>query len=83
MVAGKGAIYAFIERGMDIIHSFRLPFGDMTVTPFYFATIMRLRYCGELVLVSNKAYSSTLVRNMWLKDLFRATASVKSGCVSL
>ena len=64
-------------------HSFHLPFGEMTITHFDFAAITRLSFSREPTPVSNKAYSSAVVRNRWLKDLFRANAAVKFGCVSL
>ena len=55
----------------------------MTITLLNFAAINRLSFSGEPIPLSDKAYSSAVVRNMWLRDLFGATASVKSGCVSL
>ena len=55
----------------------------MTVTRHDFAVIVRLSFFGEHVPVSNVAYMSTVVRNRWLKDFFRATAVMKSSCISL
>ena len=68
---------------MDTTHSFHLPFEEMTVTPLDFAAITRMSFFGEPTPLSNEVYSSAMVRNRWLKDLFRATGIVKYGCVSL
>ena len=74
---------ALVERWMDTTHSFHLPFGEITITPLDFATITELSFCREPIFMSNEGYSSTLVRNKWLKDLFRATTDVKSGYILL
>ena len=55
----------------------------MTVTAFDFTAITGMSFSGESVPLSNEAYNSTVVRNIWLKDLFGATAVVKSSYVSL
>ena len=55
----------------------------MTITPLDFAAIIGLSFSREPIHVSNEAYNSAMVRYIWLKDLFRAIATVKSGCVSL
>ena len=55
----------------------------MTITPLNFAAITRLSFSGEPIPLSNKAYISAVVRNMWLRDLFGATASMKSDYSSL
>ena len=55
----------------------------MTITPLDFAAITRLSFSREPIPVSNEAYSSAVVRNIQLKDLFGATDSMKSGSVSL
>ena len=68
---------------MDTTHSFHLPFEEMTVTPLDFAAITQMSFFGEPTPLSNEVYSSAMVRNRWLKDLFRATGIVKYGCVSL
>ena len=68
---------------MNTAPSFHLPFGEMTITRLDFTAITGLSFSRESIPMSNKAYSSAVVRNIWLKDLFGATASVKSGCVSL
>ena len=68
---------------MDTIHTFHLPFGEMTITPLDFAAITGLSFFGEPIPLSNETYSSVAVRNVWLKDLFGFTASMKSGCSSL
>ena len=64
---------------MDTIHMFHLPFGEMTIIPLDFAAIIRLSFFGEPVPLSSEVYSSAVVRNVWLKDLFGVTA----GCSSL
>ena len=71
---------ALIERWMDTTHSFHMPFGEMTITLFDFSAITGLSFSREPILLSNEVYGSALVRNVWLKELFRATTSVKSGC---
>ena len=76
-------ICALIEQWMDTIHSFQLPFGEMTITPLDFIVIIGLSFSREPIPVNNEAHSSAVVRNRWLKNLFEATASVKSGCISL
>ena len=55
----------------------------MTITPLDFSAITRLSFSREPIPVSNEAYSSVMVRNIWLKDLFGATSTVKSGCILL
>ena len=64
---------------MDTTPLFHLPFGDMTITPLDFTTINGLSFSGESISVSNEAHSSSMLRNRWLKDLFRATVVVKSS----
>ena len=81
--SSQAIMCALVEQCMDITHSFHLPFREITVTPLDFATITGLSFSGEPVSVSNEAYNFVVVRNKWLKDLFRATAIVKFGCTSL
>ena len=73
---------ALVERWMDTTHTFHLPFGEMTITSLDFATITDMSFSEEPIPLSNKAYSFAVVRNVWLRDLFRATAFMKSSCVS-
>ena len=68
---------------MDTTPLFHLFFGEMTITPLDFAAITTLSFFREPIPVSNEAYSSVVVRNKWLKDLFGATVVVKFGCISL
>ena len=68
---------------MDTTHTFHLPFQEITITPLDFATITRLSFSGEPIPLSNEAYSSMVVRNVWLKELFGVTAFVKSSYSSL
>ena len=70
---------AIIERWMDIY----LPFGEMTITLLNFPAITGLSFSGKPIPMSNKAHSSAVVRNRWLKDLFGATAAMKFGCILL
>ena len=70
---------ALIEQWMDNTHSFHLPFGEMTITSLDFMAITGLSLSEEPVSLSNEAYKYVMVRNKWLRDLFRATIAVKSG----
>ena len=81
--SSQATMCALIELWMDTTHSFHLPFGEMTITPLDFVTITGLSFSGEPIPVSNEPYSSTVVRNIWLKDLFGAIAAMKSGCILL
>ena len=74
---------ALVEQWMDTTHTFHLPFGEMTITPLDFTVITGLSFSGEPVPLSSEAYSSVVMRNRWLKDLFGVTASVKSSYSSL
>ena len=76
-------MYALIERWMDTTHTFYLPFREMIITLLNFAAITGLSFSRELVPLSSEAYSSAMVRKRCLKDIFKATTSVKSGCSSL
>ena len=73
---------ALIERSMDTTHTFHLPFGEMTITPFDFAAITGLSFSGSPLHLVVRCIV-VVVRNRWLKDLFSVTASLKSGCSSL
>ena len=68
---------------MDTSCTFCLPFREITITPFDFAAINRLSFFEEPIPLSNDAYSSAMVRNVWLRDLFGATSSLKFGYISL
>ena len=68
---------------MDTTHTFHLLFKEMTITLLDFAAITGLSFSREPIPLSNEAYSSVMVRNRWLKDLFGVTASINSGCSSL
>ena len=81
--SSQAMMCALIERWMDTTHSFYLPFEGITITPLDFAAIIGLSFSREPIPVSNEAHSSTVVRNRLLKDLFGATASVKSDYSSL
>ena len=48
-----------------------------------FTAITGMSFSGEPIPMSNEAYNSAVVKNMWLNDLFRATTSVKYGCFLL
>ena len=56
------AMYALIERWMDTIHTFHLPFEEMTISPLDFSTITGFSFSREPVPFSNEAYSSAMVR---------------------
>ena len=64
-------------------HTFHLPFREMTITPLDFVANPVLSSFEEAIPFSDEACSSMVVRNTWLKDLFRVVASVKSGCSTL
>ena len=81
--SSQATMCALVERWMDTTHTFHLPFKEMTVTPLDFAAITGLSFFGDPVLFSSEAYSSIVVRNRWLRDLFGVTTPVKSGCSSL
>ena len=68
--SSQAVICALVERWMDTTHSFHLSFREITINPLDFTTITGLSFSREPIPVSNEAYSSTVVRNMWLKDLF-------------
>ena len=53
------------------------------ITPLDFNAITGLSFSGEPIPLSNEVYSSAVVRNIWLRDLFGATASMKFGYVPL
>ena len=74
---------ALVERWMDTTHTFHLPFGEMIVTPLDFTAITGLSFSREPVPFSGEACESAAARRMWLKDLFGAVASVKSGSSTL
>ena len=76
--SSQATMCALIERWMDTTHTFYLPFREVTITPLDFTAIIGLSFFGEPIALSNQAYSSMVVRNVWLKDLFIVTASVKS-----
>ena len=81
--SSQAAMFSLIDRWMDTTHSFHIPFGEINITPLDFAAITKLSFSGEPIPVSNEAHGSAVVRNKWLKDLFRATTAVKYCCVSL
>ena len=58
-------------------------FGEMIITPLDFTIITGLNFFGEPISLSSEAYSSVVVRNVWLKGLFGVTVFVKSGYFSL
>ena len=69
-------MYALIERWMDTTHIFHLPFREMTITLLDFAAITGLSFSRESIPLSNEAYNSSVVSNVWLRDLFGATTSM-------
>ena len=76
--SSQAAICALIEQWMDTTHTFHLPFGKMTITPLDFAAITDLSF-SEPVPFSGEPCESAAARRTWLKDLFSAVASLKSG----
>ena len=68
---------------MDTTHSFHLHFGEMNIIPLDFTMITGLSFSGEPIPVSSEACSPAVMRNIWLRDLFGVTTSVKSGYSSL
>ena len=81
--SSQAAMCALVEWWMDTTHTFYLPFREMTITPLDFTTITGLSFSREPIPLSSEAYSSVVVRNAWLKDLFRVITFVKSGYSSL
>ena len=68
---------------METTHTFHLPFEEMTITSLDFAAITKLSFSREPIPLSNEVYSSMVMRNVWLRDLFGATSSIKFDCSSL
>ena len=77
----QAAMCALINWWMDTTYTFHLPIEEITITPLDFAAITGQSFFGKPIPLSSEAYSSVVVRNMWLKDLFGVTASVKFGCL--
>ena len=81
--SSQAAMCALIERWMDTTHTIHLPFREITISLLDFAAITRLSFSREPVPLSSEVYSSVVVRNMWLEDLFGFAASMKFDCSSL
>ena len=81
--SSQAAMCTLVERWIDTTHTFHLSFGEMTITPLDFAAITGLNFSREPVPFSSVVYSSVVVRNIWLKELFGVTFSIKFDYYSL
>ena len=45
-----------VKRFCDTTDTFELPFGEMIVTPFYFAVLMDLNFTGESLVYKDSSF---------------------------
>ena len=61
--SSQAAMCALVERWMDTMHTFDLPFEEMTITLLDFLTITGMSFSGEPIPFSSEACSFVVTRN--------------------